>query len=161
MRTLFVAALAATLAGCSSQPPPHAQAAIECGADTNKSNAALTRTDTSVSNGRLGRRSSWQHSGSNRRPPAPSPQVHRRRKSRRLLTPGTRRISQVKQRSPLRSRRKPSRRPRAFRSPRVRQRHNCRRATRANPLRSRIALSALPIQIPRHRWRPPLRSPSV
>ena len=36
MRTLFVAALAATLAGCSSQPPPHAQAAIECGADTNR-----------------------------------------------------------------------------------------------------------------------------
>ena len=36
MRTFFVAALAATLAGCSSQPPPHAQAAIQCGADTNR-----------------------------------------------------------------------------------------------------------------------------
>ena len=36
MRTLFVAALATTLAGCSSQPPPHAQAAIEFGADTNR-----------------------------------------------------------------------------------------------------------------------------
>jgi hypothetical protein len=36
LRTLFVAALAATLAGCSSQPPPHAQAAFESGADTNR-----------------------------------------------------------------------------------------------------------------------------
>ena len=142
MRTLFVAALAATLAGCSSQPPPHAQAAIESGAHTNR---------FVCPNGQLGRRSSWRPSGSNRRPPAPGPQVGTRRKSRRLLTPGTGRISQVRRRSRLRSRRKPSRRPLASHSHRVRRKHNRRaRATRVNPgrrvqaMRSRSALSALP-----------------
>jgi hypothetical protein len=36
LRTLFIVALAATLAGCSRQPPPHAQAATECHTGTNR-----------------------------------------------------------------------------------------------------------------------------